>query len=93
MFYTQPDPRWMTIINTTQLPTVSTEITTSGMYKFNSSFTTEIIVSDTEISEFTTPMSLNAAIIIDGEDESYQYLRKGQFIKSDSSGGTFCLLG
>ena len=92
-YYKKPaDPRWLPVTNVTQLPTVSTQITDGGMYKFEANTTAWIIIDDAPITLF--PNNDNAAIIMRGEYEpNYQYIKPGQYIRCNTSAGSMVKLG
>jgi len=87
----KPDPRWMTIDSTTQLPTNSTQITEGGMYRFEAyvGYQFGIIVSDDPIT--VSPNWNNSTFALRGDYENgmYQYIAPGQYIRAGSSGGTY----
>ena len=87
----QQDPRWMRIATTTQLPTTSTQVTVSGVYKFTGSSTTYVIVSDSAIT--VSASATNSALVFSGGyDTEYQYIAAGQYIRSSTSNGTYNLM-
>ena len=91
----QPDPRWMRIISTTQLPTCSTQITDGGMYRFEAynGYNIGIIVSDDVIN--VQPNWYNSTFALRGDYENgmYQYIAPGQYIRANSSGGVYVKMG
>ena len=92
MDVTKPDPRWLRVISITQLPTSSTQFLEGGMYRFESATTTYVIIDDEPITVF--PNSNNSALILRGEYETqYQYIAPGQYLRSNTSGGTMVKLG
>ena len=92
MDVTKPDPRWMRIAETNQLPQNSTQITDGGMYRFEAATTVYIIISDAAITDF--PPQSNCAVICRGEYETqYQYIAPGQFIRCNTTSGSMVKLG
>ena len=89
----QPNPSWMRVVSTTQLPAVSTEITVGGVYLFNagSGAVCQVQISGSAIG--SVPNAATAAFTLGaGQSTWAQYVAAGQFIRCDSSSGTFSLL-
>ena len=91
MDVTKPDPRWMRIAETNQLPQNSTQITDGGMYRFEAynGYNIGIIVSDSPINVGPSWYNSTFALRGDYENGMYQYIAPGQYIRANSSGGVY----
>ena len=91
MDVTKPDPRWMRIAETNQLPQSSTQITDGGMYRFEAynGYNIGIIVSDSVINVVPSWYNSTFALRGDYENGMYQYIAPGQYIRANSSGGVY----